>query len=607
MNICKYLKGIIMIMPLFFVSCNQDMKNSLGSDKTRVFFSMDDFENVKQSRTTIHPDKKYSVTWAKGDVIGIFPYEGYQEPFEIPDNQANSGTATFDGGYWDLKDGLKYNAYYPFDKVNFDSPDMKTKIPVSYEGQKQIGASCCVGSHAFTYSDWATAGDGSVYFQFHHIGSLVVITLPIPATTTYSCLTIEAEDAIIPITGTYDLTAKLTKNEEPSFVANASSLSKSISVKLVDFAGTANTNAIIYMMLPPVDLSSKTLTLTLKATEEGSCVYSVAGKNVQKGKKTEFIGEPKESNVYGTIDGWIDDDNVGDAEEDVISAKSVTLTTAGTLSTLISDEEKDEITSLTISGPLNGDDILFLRSIGSQYKSKLKNLNLSNASIVEGGSAYFSNYMTENNVIGLSMFSAFKLQELILPLNITTIKAEAFSNCSNLKSLVIPDGVTTLLGGGIFHNVKISFTLPESVTEISSPAFVNNRFTSIVVEEGNIKYDSRNGCNAVIETNTNTLVGGCKETIIPNTVTKIGMYAFAGCDMTTITIPGTITAIEGYAFTDCQYLKNIHCKATNPPTLNNIAFNSEIFTNCTLYVPTGSKNAYSTNDNWKQFTNIEEE
>ena len=83
----------------------------------------------------------------------------------------------------------------------------------------------------------------------------------------------------------------------------------------------------------------------------------------------------------------------------------------------------------------------------------------------------------------------------------------------------------------------------------SNPFFGCNDLKSIIVENGNPVYDSRDNCNAIIETATNTLSFGCYNTAIPNTVTTIGDYAFCGyTSLKSIDIPNSITSIGDYAF-----------------------------------------------------------
>ena len=296
-----FIKGMILFIPLLLLSCNEEQ--TITESKCKIICSVDEFESTDLSRTTTDPNNNFLITWASGDVIGIFPREGYQEPFEIPTNQIGNTSASFDGGYWDVKDGLQYNAYYPFDKKNFDSADMKTKIPVSYIGQTQNGTSCNIGAFDYTYSDWKTASGGSVSFDFHHIGAIAVFSLKYPATTTYTKLTLSVDDAVIPLEGTYDLTA-----EDVSFVADKNSYSNSISLELNNCSGVAGETGVFYMMLPPMDLSNNEVTFTLTTSEGTVCSYSIEkALNVKKGKLYRRTGLPKESNVEGTIDNWIEE------------------------------------------------------------------------------------------------------------------------------------------------------------------------------------------------------------------------------------------------------------------------------------------------------------
>ena len=102
-------------------------------------------------------------------------------------------------------------------------------------------------------------------------------------------------------------------------------------------------------------------------------------------------------------------------------------------------------------------------------------------------------------------------------------------------------------------------TIPNSVTSIGESAFTGCKgLTKINVSEGNTTYDSREGCNAIIETSSNTLIMGCNTTVIPNSVTSIGRYALYGCTgLTSVTIPNSVTSIGDKAFSSCSGLKSV--------------------------------------------------
>lgn len=196
------------------------------------------------------------------------------------------------------------------------------------------------------------------------------------------------------------------------------------------------------------------------------------------------------------------------------------------------------------------------------------------------------------------------LTEVILGKNVKSIGNKQFNNCSNLININIPNSVTRIgefaFDGTAWYNNQpegvvyaglvaykyngimpsetsitlkdgtkgisgyafsycyglTSVTIPNSVTSIGKNVFSNcNNLESISVESGNTKYDSRDNCNAIIETATNTLIYGCKNTIIPNSVTSIDDYAFVGCSgLTSVVIPNSVTTIGQSAFSNCSSL-----------------------------------------------------
>ena len=137
---------------------------------------------------------------------------------------------------------------------------------------------------------------------------------------------------------------------------------------------------------------------------------------------------------------------------------------------------------------------------------------------------------------------------------VTAIDRRAFYDCSSLTSVSISNTVKTIGENAFFWCSGLtSITIPNSVMTIGRAVFGRcHGITSMKVESGNTTFDSRDDCNAIIETTTNKLVSGCKNSIIPNSVTSIGAYAFHGCSPKNITIPNSVDSIYSYAFYECS-------------------------------------------------------
>ncbi len=200
------------------------------------------------------------------------------------------------------------------------------------------------------------------------------------------------------------------------------------------------------------------------------------------------------------------------------------------------------------------------------------------------------------------------LSSITIPNSVTSIENGAFRGCEGLTTISIPNSVTNIGWMAFYYCTSLTaISIPNSVTTIGHSAFAScYSLTSIVVENGNTVYDSRENCNAIIETATNTLMQGCNTTVIPNSVTSIGMYAFSGCTgLTSITIPNSVTRIGDRAFMSCNGLTSITVLATTPPT---IEADADAFlyvpTDIPVYIPCGTTDAYQAAANWSRFTNF---
>lgn len=153
-------------------------------------------------------------------------------------------------------------------------------------------------------------------------------------------------------------------------------------------------------------------------------------------------------------------------------------------------------------------------------------------------------------IIGKSAFAdCEKLTNIIFGNSIETIDSRAFRHCYRLNIGNLPQSLKVINDNAFAYCYSYDYvTIPKSVEQIGIGVFWYSRPTSIIVEEDNPIYDSRDNCNSIIESSTNTLIASCDNSFIPNTVTSIGKGAFTGYSNTSLSIPSSVTNICDSAF-----------------------------------------------------------
>lgn len=176
---------------------------------------------------------------------------------------------------------------------------------------------------------------------------------------------------------------------------------------------------------------------------------------------------------------------------------------------------------------------------------------------------YLSSFTFGNEVEIIPDLLCYNLPGLTyvaIPNSVTSIGKFAFYKCSGLTTMSIPNSVTTIDEGAFeLCSGLTTLSIGNSVNSIGRNAFQKcTGLSSIIVDSENRKFDSRENCNAIIESASNKLFYGCKSTIIPYSVTTIGEYAFSGCStLTSITIPSSVSSIGNQAFRECTGLTSV--------------------------------------------------
>lgn len=329
-------------------------------------------------------------------------------------------------------------------------------------------------------------------------------------------------------------------------------------------------------------------------------------------------------------------ETVGDVFE-FSTSDAVETDSAGMLGLIIGDDKYD-YTSLTVSGPMNGDDILLLRDMmgtdseGGETKGKLAEIDMTDVRIVEGGSPYVYGWRrTENDKIGHSMFAdCKKLTKIKLPDTVIEIGEDAFKDCISLSQIEIPASVTKLTPsegcsalkdivvsksnthyhsyGGVLYNADMTnllwfpkaktgdYVFPASLTSIGDYALQETKITHCTMPE-NLK---EMGKNVFFKSEV-------EEVVLPDKLKTIPSATFQKCSRLKVVRLGKATEmLTAYVFDGCP-LTDLYVTAKYPPVWSEEDFETsgeDIIKNCTLHVPKGSLRFYKSDRTWKQFYKI---
>ena len=347
------------------------------------------------------------------------------------------------------------------------------------------------------------------------------------------------KDAIVISQKTYDIKAE----------------GETIEVKL-------SANVEFEVIMPEVDWISQ---VTSRALTEHTLYFKVNENSSNDSRSAKIIFTNKDSQVSDTI--------TVNQESPLIAGYAdgvVTVATAGTMKTLLGNDYLS-ITSLKIIGYINGDDVYYLRKMlgGIEFSEanwgKLTSLDLSEATIMEGGEWYYkSGLYTSNNVIGDFMFcKCGNLQNIVLPQNVTSIGNNAFEGCTS-TSINIPESVT-YIGDYAFQNciALASVTIYSGITSIGGNAFSGcETLTSVTISDLSawFKIYFRNAAasplcyGAKLYLNDQLLT----ELTIPENITEIKDYAFYGCSsIEKVIISDNVTSIGKNVFSCCDALSSV--------------------------------------------------
>lgn len=321
--------------------------------------------------------------------------------------------------------------------------------------------------------------------------------------------------------------------------------------------------------------------------------------------------------------------------------QAVSYSQAGMLRQLIGEEQLMTYKTLQIAAPLNGSDIACLREMmgrktdGTATDGQLASLNLTDASIVAGGSSFdYLHGYTHPDTISQGMFAYCQsLRNLSLPASARVIEKDAFKGATAMESLTIPVGALVVLPSeemtnlqqivvadgnasfasseGVLYDKEMSHLywfpqgktslsgpLPTSLTTISAYAFRQCQLEEIDLPDQ----------ISVIETGA-FAEASIQRMSLPNGLRALPQGLLQGCQkLTELYLGNEVHTLNSYCLADCPSLIELHITNPEPfpPMCKPQAISEEIFENCVLFVPKGLKSMFQNHETWRKFRVIRE-
>lgn len=246
---------------LLLGGCGKDNVPSKDEIEVKtVSFSISNFDVIEDSEMettrTSFTENNGGITyyWSSRDTVGIYPTSGSQVFFAI-EGVGGESKADFDGGGWAFKSASKYYSYYPFiGNIYLD----RHKIPVSYEGQKQIGLSSKdhVGAYDFMYTPACSSDGGKLNFKYEHLGCIIQCRLILDAGN-YTKLAITAPTEAFVKSGYFDL-----QSDSPSVIGKTYTNQLLVDLENISIA-ESSTQVDVYLMSAPVNLKDTEITVSV--------------------------------------------------------------------------------------------------------------------------------------------------------------------------------------------------------------------------------------------------------------------------------------------------------------------------------------------------------